>query len=81
MLFFKDSAYRLPLPPAPPRTRPLPMAPVKSANTYTLDIIEAAERLQDAWSLTQAEDALRSLEHFTRAARQAYELTLGKEDE
>lgn len=63
---------------------PLPssaMEPVKAANTYAADIIKAAERLQDAWSLTQAEDALRSLDHFTRAARIAYEVTLGKENE
>ena len=57
------------------------MGPTKAAQTYAQDIIGAAGRLEDAWSLTQAEDALRSLEHFTRAARLAYEVTLGKEND
>jgi hypothetical protein len=55
--------------------------PTKAAQTYAQDTVGAAGRLEDAWSLTQAEDALRSLEHFTRAARLAYEVTLGKEND
>jgi hypothetical protein len=57
------------------------MGCVTAAQTYAQDIIGAAGRLEDAWGLTQAEDALRSLEHFTRAARLAYEVTLGKEND
>lgn len=78
-MLWKTKTYLLPAAPLP--MSPKRMEPAKAASTYGLDIIEAAERLQDAWSPTQAEDALRSLEHFTRAARLAYAVTLGKENE